>query len=71
MMLFNIGNKLQRPKDPNMSQERDSYDPILGMGLRPSILLYGGAWILCEHLDLDFFRIVRKYHWSFSIHAFL
>ena len=28
------------PKDPGMSQERDfPYYPILGMGLRPSILL--------------------------------
>ena len=32
--------KANIPKDPDMSQERDfPYNPILGMGLRPSILL--------------------------------
>ena len=32
-----------------MSQEKDfPYSPILGMGLRPSILLWRGVWILRE-----------------------
>ena len=35
------------PKDPVMFEERAlPCNPILGMGLRPSILLQGGIWIL-------------------------
>ena len=36
----NIATTLMIPQDPSMSKERDlPYDPILGMGFRPSILL--------------------------------
>ena len=41
------GNKKKLPKEPDMPWERDSsYNPILGMGSRPSVLLEGGVWIL-------------------------
>ena len=47
--LLLLGNEsiLLYPKDPDMSWERDfPYNPTLGMGMRPSILLQGGVWIL-------------------------
>ena len=44
------GTKYRIPKDPGMSSERDyPYNPILRMGLEPSILLEEWVWILREY----------------------